>query len=540
MLRNAFVGYVMLALVLVTIVAPFVDFRTAWALTPYNIICLVVAVVAGLAVCFLQRLIRSRLRDRKLGNVIGSHEFTAIVLIGCAALLLYQIVLVSSLTLKGYDWDSPLMLNIQNRSVRSLYYSSFPNNYFLGGVFALVDAFARSLRLLPQPVDCLISAALVTVSVGLISFVARKLGGERVGLGVFGVSFVLCGMSPWTLIPYSDSFGIFCPTMVLFAFVCLKRLAVKWSTIIFFAYVGYCIKPTSLFILAAIVLVCGCQWVSARLRRSRSNMQPSQEAAAKNVEAQDSFTGGPTKVRTVMTIVASSILALGLAFAFTTAVKEANGVEIDPEREVSITHFLMMGFNAEAQGMHSVEDKSMTVAEETPEDRARMNMDVWRERVLDMGFGGVAKLMVQKTLINYSSGDFGWAPDGFLGAVKEVEGDNAFFQRFYDIQPTPMRVIDGKMGVLAVQERVDQDVPSVYDVICQVLWMFVLAGIALTLLARRPAKPEMVVAVTLLFLSGFLLLFECSARYLFLYSPYFVLLGVLGWQRLYQRIGASG
>lgn len=37
-----------------------------------------------------------------------------------------------------------------------------------------------------------------------------------------------------------------------------------------------------------------------------------------------------------------------------------------------------------------------------------------------------------------------------------------------------------------------------------------------------------VMALTLIFLSGFLLIFECRARYLYLFSPYYVLLAIDG------------
>ena len=56
------------------------------------------------------------------------------------------------------------------------------------------------------------------------------------------------------------------------------------------------------------------------------------------------------------------------------------------------------------------------------------------------------------------------------------------------------------------------------------------------------AKPENMPSVKLM-LTGFLLLFECRARYLLLYAPYFVVMGMLGWQALSafvrERTGAA-
>lgn len=70
----------------------------------------------------------------------------------------------------------------------------------------------------------------------------------------------------------------------------------------------------------------------------------------------------------------------------------------------------------------------------------------------------------------------------------------------------------------------------------QVLWLFVLVGCVLIVLGRRPLKAETVIAFTLLMLSAFLMLFEARARYLFLYLPFFIILGTMGWNRLRMHI----
>lgn len=57
----------------------------------------------------------------------------------------------------------------------------------------------------------------------------------------------------------------------------------------------------------------------------------------------------------------------------------------------------------------------------------------------------------------------------------------------------------------------------------QFVWLFVLSGCALGLLRPRSTNGEAVAVASLLAVSAFLVVFECRARYLFLYAPYFML-----------------
>lgn len=67
-----------------------------------------------------------------------------------------------------------------------------------------------------------------------------------------------------------------------------------------------------------------------------------------------------------------------------------------------------------------------------------------------------------------------------------------------------------------------------WELLCQGTWLAVLVGCAWPRGSRsRPLESPMQLA--LLMLVVFLLVFECRARHLYLFSPYFVLLGVRGW-----------
>lgn len=133
-----------------------------------------------------------------------------------------------------------------------------------------------------------------------------------------------------------------------------------------------------------------------------------------------------------------------------------------------------------------------------------------------MGPIGVAKLFVKKTINNYCDGTFWWEGEGSF--YVEVKGDNQAIRDFYNI---------GYEKNWTAGNSVNS---TPFFMIAQGLWLFALAGCVLGFLRRCPTNGEAVAYVVVFALSMFLVVFECRARYLFLFAPYFVLLGALGWQ----------
>ena len=66
--------------------------------------------------------------------------------------------------------------------------------------------------------------------------------------------------------------------------------------------------------------------------------------------------------------------------------------------------------------------------------------------------------------------------------------------------------------------------------IAQVIWIIVLLLSVFGFFRRKATKEECVTYVAVLGISLFLLIFECRGRYLFLYSPYYILMSIWGIQ----------
>lgn len=137
-------------------------------------------------------------------------------------------------------------------------------------------------------------------------------------------------------------------------------------------------------------------------------------------------------------------------------------------------------------------------------------------RIEDMGASGVVKLAAKKTLNNYLDGTFWWKGEGKF--YIEVMGGNDEIYDFYNIGHE-------KNCIAGSSENA-----TPFFVIAQGVWIFVLVGSCLGALNRRPSSGVAVAYLVILAVSLFLAVFECRARYLFLFTPFFTLVGSLGWQ----------
>ena len=74
-----------------------------------------------------------------------------------------------------------------------------------------------------------------------------------------------------------------------------------------------------------------------------------------------------------------------------------------------------------------------------------------------------------------------------------------------------------------------------YRAVMQCLWLMVLLGCLAAALLRRREYAVQLCALSLLGLTAYQLLFEVWPRYLFLYAPVFLVLALLGVEKLGQR-----
>ncbi len=177
----------------------------------------------------------------------------------------------------------------------------------------------------------------------------------------------------------------------------------------------------------------------------------------------------------------------------------------------------MMGANPESMGGFNGDDVNYTNSFTDPKERTAANIKEWLRRIEEMGPVGTAKLATRKTLTNFSDGTFAWEHEGRF--YRHQLGNNSAIKAWYGIGEKGASINSGLS----------------YELLCQMLWLVVLIGCA-CVPRNGVSSTEKIMRLALLMLALFLMIFEARARYLFLFAPYFVLLGVVGWFRIEKAL----
>lgn len=503
-LQKAFSGYVFLVLLMMVFVAPFVSYFDKDYQTQFAFIYIPIAVVMGICLFSFVRSLSAECLPARLNRLVSFfrddvHFSKLVVALGFLLFLAQLAMTCCCYFISG--WDVGVLTDVNTRDTQAWYYSQYPNSLFLAGLFSLCARVMNWFGFYNYYLLFTLGAlACTTTAITLSTFVASALFGKKWAILSFLVMAVFIGLNPMCMVPYSDSYGMLFTSLGLFAAICVKNPFAKSAFIVFFGFVGYCVKPTVIFFVVAVMLVeFACHISKAKLEKQSMALLPK-----------------------AMKIIASCAISFLMACGITTVVKGCADLEIDSEKSFSAAHYLMMGFNERTDGVYAQEDVEFSAHFDGSAERSREDLVQWTSRVQDMGFPGVTKLLAKKSLINYGSGTFSFLTEG--NAFVHMEGKSDVVQEWYGIPNVPGAGHSDR---------------SPWGTLSQVLWIMTLIGISLCLLQKKATGGVATIAVTLLLLSGFLLLFECRARYLFLYAPYFVLMGIAGWRCCIDRLACK-
>lgn len=555
-LRNCFVIWIAAVVILVVLAPPFLTYACKIPIDSWNPLFFLLAIGLGLLGIGAVRYFNKRKNKSNARQTVTKHSsaarrddikcssvecghveqiavksddlkrdktFKRVVLIGTIILIVLQLFIIAGARFIA-GWDVWFITNIGD-TTQMEYFSRYPNQLFLYGVFTGIAHFLQALGISNYYLGLIcLSSLSVAACVPVTAYVAKRMAGHAAGYGAFVLSAVMCGLSPWIMVPYSDTFGMFFTVFILWCYVCLDkqvqnqdeqtsalagvhvdvridaRTCCRWFLMGFAVVVGYAIKPTVIFVFVAIVVIELIQWLASLASLASRSSQTSH---------------GSRDLRKTATAIVACVFGIVLAFALTSLVKNST-YDVDENAAFSATHFLMMGANPVSGGVWSVSDVELSDAANTPEERSKANLAEFKNRVMAMDLPQANMFLLKKLLTNFTDGTFAWEIEGDF--YTQIIGTNEAVLNFYGISP------DASLN------------NNTFAPLFQVLWLFVLVGCILIVLGRRPLKAEAVIAFTLLMLSAFLMLFEARARYLFLYLPFFIILGTMGWNRLRMYI----
>lgn len=378
------------------------------------------------------------------------------------------------------------------------YYSRSPNNIMLTVLYSLVlrihSLFGVVDRENPQftlvAVNCLISC----ITVVLVAKILYKLTKDSVtsGIGIVLSILYFC-FNPFNVWPYSDPFSLWIPVSLVAIIVLIENAYMKIGLFTALSIFAAQIKPQNT--IPVIALVCLLLIFIDKLVRMKLH-----------------------KVKVLKCL--CSVLVCGAIMLYGVCSVNwefSEKVPVDKMKELSFTHFFMMGLNQKSNGGWSGEDVAFSTSISDPDKRAKANIQEAKRRLSEMGTMGYSRFLWHKLnkLCNNGTLDYSTST-----------GD------WYDVvYPEKNTLVSPFLRSLYYYDGANY---PVYYTAMNILWAFVLICCLLASVVNfRENDPiQFWLGISIMGLFLFELLFEAQARQLYSFMPLLILYGVFGINRL--------
>lgn len=428
------------------------------------------------------------------------------VLIGTIVLLGLQIYMCKNIYFET-AWDARVMVTAARQMGNGVYqgefdtyFSYYPNNLFLTMLLSLgskaitcLGDVTRQQYLLPMiVVQCVISCI-----TGILIYKSIKvLINEKWAMAGWILYVVLLGLNPWLVIVYSDSMSLFFSIACFYLY--LKsysgwREVVKWAIMAGLAGIGYLMKPQTVIILIACIII-------SLLRVYRENKG---------------------RFLQISCIGVGLLFFVGVQFLGNQLTAYAD-VQVNQEIKMPMTHWAMMGLNPKGHGAYNKEDVLYTQSFDSTEEMKKGNWKIINERIKEYGISGMTEHLKKKTLINYADGTFAWRCEG-----------NFFNTLFPDINSK----VSGKLKDLFYYGK--SPAGKVRETVVHGVWLQILFWMVVAVAFVSEAREKDAVSVALVTVLGtvlFSLLFEARARYLMCNASVYIVLAILGMRTVYGKV----
>ncbi len=361
-----------------------------------------------------------------------------------------------------------------------IYFLNNPNNLgmlYIDMVFLKIGGlFGISGKMLLSVVGMLLAA----VATALLSLIIHETLNNKVITYIgFAISVFMVTFNPWCAVPYTDVFSVCIPLGALYLYIKNKKLGKTGLRRMIFplliTVVGLCIKPTNIFTMVAIVLI---ELFSYRSESKKKSLI----------------------IQWVLTLVISFVVYTILIHAMQYGV----GFKKNEAYEKPWTHYAMMGLNTEKYGRYNARDDEYTNSFASKKAKEEANIQEIENRLDDMGLEGYVEFGSKKIYGAYKDGTYAW------GIWTEGDGN------------LPMK--------------------RIRDIVWG--WVLIFAKIEMIYLVVRGKKisdktTDVSGVMICLMYGAYLLIFEIGARYLYMYSPIYILTGVLGAYRVIYKEGKN-
>lgn len=423
----------------------------------------------------------------KKKQIDNKKYWVFIIFISIGTFLIQYIIVKFGLFYSG--WDARAIRDISenvyynNLISNPTYLTMYPNNIFLTFILVLI----KSIPFIGKKylTTLAINALLVNVAGIFTSLTLKNITKNNfLAILVYLISIPLILLSPWILIPYSDTFAILFPICILFIYTKDHKKLYDYFMIGFLSIIGYFIKPTVIIVFIAIVIIEIITKISTiNISNAKQYFKP----------------------------VVS--LLIGILIAYSMRYISIWYINFKPDKNVeefNWTHFLAMGENEETNGIYSDDDvyHSMKYG-------MKDNIDIFIKRISTRSFTGQIEFFSKKTLINFNGPAFAWGIEGSF---------------YYNVPPSV-----GKMNdVIRSVYYGDGKYYKYFMLLEQWIWLLVI--FFCPFIIQENSKNKLVVMLSLVGIILFLTIFEPRTRYLYCFSPIFVVCSMIGMSSLKDKI----
>lgn len=464
-----------------------------------NVVLLMIALVGVAAVCLIAWVLRRIELTTKVNIIVD------IALASLFILLYFINVWIAREIAFKLPWDIMMVTEEAALAARGNtmgyqpYFSIYTNNIPI--VYILKELFAKALERPDYPyVNDFIWIQTNCVLLSLGGFFGcltiKKLTRKFVPTWIcFLLYLALIGLTPWKLAPYTDTYGIVFPIMSVYFYLCCrdaKRAVWKFlflTLALVSAAAGGLVKPSIYILLIAILIV----EMICFMREYREKWKY---------------------------LLFEAVLIGGLFFAkeiYVDNMIKDIGLDFNEELGASWQYYLRMGQNEETTGSYSTGDATLFGEfQESRQDRDEAALEQALERIREKGFFGNISFGIGKMVMVFNEGTFGWA-------------NEVWIREMY--QPSPAKN-DQTTEILRDIFWPDRRYTGAYNTVCQLVWIFCLIGMSgFCFLTGEKRENCAILAVSFLGIFFYQLLFEARARYLMVFLPLLVVIGICGlWQ----------
>ena len=210
----------------------------------------------------------------------------------------------------------------------NLYFSRYPNNIFLTIFFSKV--FTLFNGLLGQDfayVSLLVIQSILNILSGFLILKVTLLltKSEKYAFFSYWLYILILWISPWVIIPYSDSMGLIFPILMYYIYTHPKMHYILKSVLLSaIGIIGYSVKPQVAIVTIAIIVI---SLLTAKMERKR--------------------------------LIAAILAIFVVSFPMVYAIKHINsnaGFDLDDELAMTYHHFIKMGLNSKTDGGYLAND----------------------------------------------------------------------------------------------------------------------------------------------------------------------------------------